>query len=236
MQAGPLGSTRKRLAASMLAVVALACAPAKQRVSDAAPSGPTTRPDDAVLVQQEEDAARQRAEREAIEALVDGYRRNLDASWREHFAAVVYYEAQALDLDPLMVAAIIARESSFRPRVVSSAGAVGLMQLRPFVAQDVAARTGVDWSGVETLHRPDLNVRLGARYFRELIDRFEGDTRLALAAYNRGPTRLRRQLSRGAEFQCGYADTVLELYRDLDRRRTDLLASNDANVADAPAT
>ena len=65
-------------------------------------------------------------------------------------------------------------ESSFRPGAVSEAGAVGLMQLRPFVAQDVAERNDLLWSGEITLVEPNQNVRLGVRYYRELVDRFQG--------------------------------------------------------------
>ena len=64
------------------------------------------------------------------------------------------------------------------------------MQLRPFVAKDLAQRNSIEWHGRATLNSPETNVRLGILYYKELIDRFNGDERLALAAYNMGPTRV----------------------------------------------
>ena len=71
---------------------------------------------------------------------------------------------------------------------------------------------GVEWNGVETLHRPDRNVRLGALYYRELLERFDGDHERALTAYNYGPTRVRRQIANGTYRGSSYARRVLELY------------------------
>jgi soluble lytic murein transglycosylase len=93
------------------------------------------------------------------------------------------------------------------------------MQLRPFVARDVAHRTAVDWNGLETLYEPRLNVRLGARYFDELVERFDGDSSVALTAYNFGPTHVATQLSLGTYAGSGYASSILDLYAHLSARR-----------------
>lgn len=143
-----------------------------------------------------------------------------DHDWCASLSEAIHEESVAARLDPLMVAAIIARESSFRTRAVSSAGAVGLMQLRPFVARELAARASVDWEGTPTLHEPQVNVRLGSRYFRELLDRFDGDAQLALVAYHRGPARLARQLEQGRFRGSRYADRVLALHAELERFET----------------
>lgn len=160
-----------------------------------------------------------KAERNAIFEMVREYRRweSEEASWR--LVDAIHREATRAELDPLFVTSIVAQESSFVTDAVSHAGAVGLMQLRPFVARDVATRTTVDWSGTPTLHQPDANVRLGVQYFKELLDRFEGDTALALAAYNLGPTRLSRRLHRGAFDGSDYASSVLAFYDELTERR-----------------
>jgi soluble lytic murein transglycosylase len=163
--------------------------------------------------------ARERVELEMLHVLVREHCRSADPSWRRHLVEVIHRESTAAGVDPLLVAAIVARESSFRSRVVSRAGAVGLMQLRPFVARDVARRVELEWREHETLRRPESNVRLGVTYYRELVDRFEGDPRLALAAYHRGPTRVERELRRGAFAGSGYASRVLELYGELDALR-----------------
>jgi soluble lytic murein transglycosylase-like protein len=138
-------------------------------------------------------------------------------------AGVIHREAMAAGVDPLMVAAIVAEESSFRTTVVSRSGAVGLMQLRPFVAQDVAERIDLEWSGTTMLNQPKNNLRLGIRYYSELVERFDGDVHLALVAYNRGPTRLSRQLRSGATITSRYADRILGLYQDLEEQRLTIL-------------
>jgi soluble lytic murein transglycosylase-like protein len=165
----------------------------------------------------------EQVDRQAILALIDEHRADTDAEWRVQVSDAIYDEAMAAGIDPLLVAAIVARESSFRNRVVSHAGAVGLMQLRPFVAEDLARQNDLEWQGRETLHHPELNVRLGASYYRQLVHRFDGDAQLALAAYHRGPTRLRRQLERGTFTGSQYASRVMELYETLSAGRSDLL-------------
>lgn len=154
--------------------------------------------------------------RSAILSLAERHRVTGDRERLNLLADTIYRESLANDIDPLLVAAIISMESSFRPAVVSEAGAVGLMQLRPFVARDVAERHDLLWSGEITLVEPGQNVRLGVRYYRELVDRFQGDERLALIAYNRGPTRLRHQMrTSGPSVASSYAENVLRLYQQL---------------------
>jgi hypothetical protein len=147
---------------------------------------------------------------ESILKMVQAHRRTARADWQLRLAEAIFTESLAAGVDPFMVASIVATESSFKSRVVSSAGAVGLMQLRPFVAKDLARRHNVEWHGRETLHSPEFNLRLGILYYKELIARFDGDEQLALAAYNMGPTRVSRQLRRGTFAGSTYATTILE--------------------------
>ena len=86
-------------------------------------------------------------------------------------------------VDSLLLAAMVQAESSFRPRVVSPAGAIGLMQIMPALAATHGTGDPFD---------PATNLDTGARYFSHLLQRFEGDVTLALAAYNAGPTAVRR--------------------------------------------
>ena len=88
------------------------------------------------------------------------------------------------DVDPVLVMSVIRAESRFRPDSVSSAGAVGLMQLMPATADYVAEKLGMEL-GSRDLFDPSINITLGVFYLRYLLDRF-GDVRTAVAAYNAG--------------------------------------------------
>ncbi len=90
------------------------------------------------------------------------------------------------NLDPMFVLAVMREESWLDPSAVSSAGARGLLQIMPATGFDLAPRAGVRGFSADDLFRPDINVRLGARYLRELLDTFGGQPVLALAAYNAG--------------------------------------------------
>jgi len=103
--------------------------------------------------------------------------------------------ARTYRLDPLLVAALMRQESRFDPRAVSSAGAFGLMQLMPDTARRLA---GVRHLNPERLFEPDFNIRLGARFLRQLHDRFGGQLELVVAAYNAGGTAVARWHARRA--------------------------------------
>ncbi len=162
-------------------------------------------------------------EKEIILATVRRYRPTTDERWVGVLAESVHSEARAAGVDPLLVAAMVARESSFQSQVVSNAGAVGLMQVRPWVARDVAARrqdAEIEWQGLETLHDPDSNVRLGVLYYLELMNRFDSDPVTALEAYNRGPSRVSHELRKGDLSRTHYSNKVLTLYEELDAERS----------------
>lgn len=127
---------------------------------------------------------------------------------------VIYEESKKYEYDPLFVLAVILTESSFRKGSVSPVGAQGLMQVMPFVGEDVATRSGIEWKGDSTLIQPDLNIRLGALHLFEQILKF-GDVRQALIAYNVGETRLRGLMRRQQPMPSHYLDKVVENYRML---------------------
>jgi soluble lytic murein transglycosylase-like protein len=91
--------------------------------------------------------------------------------------------ARLYQLDAELVEALVEAESSGNPRAVSRAQAYGLMQVRVPTARDMAGRDVT----VEELFDPVVNVDLGCRYLRRMLDRYGGDVRLALMAYNAGP-------------------------------------------------
>jgi soluble lytic murein transglycosylase len=101
------------------------------------------------------------------------------------YEAIVRGHARNYDLDPSLLAAVIFTESRFNARAHSNAGALGLMQLLPDTARGIAERTGGDKFVVDDLYVPEINVRYGAWYLRNLLDRY-GDERTALAAYHAG--------------------------------------------------
>jgi soluble lytic murein transglycosylase len=102
------------------------------------------------------------------------------------YTAIVRGHAANYHLDPALLAAVIEAESKFNPDAHSSAGAIGLMQLTPTTAKGIAQYTGGHDFRLSDLTNPEINVRYGAWYLRHLLNRYHGDERLALAAYNAG--------------------------------------------------
>jgi soluble lytic murein transglycosylase-like protein len=94
------------------------------------------------------------------------------------YGSLVNEAARRHGVDPALVAGVIEAESGFNARAVSPAGAQGLMQLMPGTARGLGVTDALD---------PTQNVMGGAKLLRQLLDRYKGDTRLALAAYNAGP-------------------------------------------------
>ncbi|MEX2582756.1 MAG: lytic transglycosylase domain-containing protein [Gemmatimonadota bacterium] len=98
---------------------------------------------------------------------------------------------------------LVRAESSFRNVATSRVGAIGLTQLMPRTAAWM--EPGITRS---QLRDPQTNLRIGFKYFRYLMDKYEGDERLALLAYNRGPGTVDKALKRGGNPDNGYADFV----------------------------
>jgi soluble lytic murein transglycosylase-like protein len=149
-----------------------------------------------------------------IDAVLERRAPSLGTRARAAVAAQVVSAADVHGLDPLVVLSVIAQESRFDPRARGVHSAVGLMQLRPFVARDVARRHGIPWEGESTLLDPAHNVAIGTAYLGEILRKF-GDLELALAGYNMGPTRLKRMLARGQAPKGEYLGRILTHYADL---------------------
>jgi hypothetical protein len=99
------------------------------------------------------------------------------------YGELIYEKAKKYDVDPALVAAVIEQESRFKPRARSQVGARGLMQLMP--------RTG-RWMGARDLYDPEQNIDAGVKYIKYLNQRFNGDLRKTIAAYNGGEGNVQR--------------------------------------------
>lgn len=103
--------------------------------------------------------------------------RKLSKPERSALYRLIDTAAQEYRVDPALIRAVVKAESDYNPKAISSAGALGLMQLMPRTAQDLAVKNPFD---------PEQNIRGGVQYLRYLLDRFKGDTTLAVAAYHAG--------------------------------------------------
>ena len=158
----------------------------------------------------DEVAARQEVYRK-MTAILEAYGTDIPAVERQDFVRFVYHESMKNDLDPIMAMAVIKVESTFETTAVSPVGAMGLMQILPYVGRHVARELGIAWRGNETLYDPYVNVRIGISYLVELSRQFN-DFSLALEAYNRGPTALRATMTAGIRPSTLYARRVMSAY------------------------
>ena len=111
------------------------------------------------------------------------------------YEAIVNEVARERGLDPNLLLAVMRVESVYNPRIVSYAGAVGLLQIMPRTGRLIARAMGREAEfGVDDLLDPRTNIDFAAWYLSSLIRRFEGRVPLAVAAYNGGPHNVRRWL------------------------------------------
>jgi soluble lytic murein transglycosylase len=141
-------------------------------------------------------------------------------------ADIIRQQAEEKDLDAELIAGVIYQESRFRDQT-SPAGARGLMQITPATAQYIANLSGGTRFVTEDLATPQVNIAYGSFYLRYLLDQYDGDEVVALAAYNGGETNVNRWLAdadaEGRDFEVddipfaetrAYVDKVLEARDD----------------------
>lgn len=103
--------------------------------------------------------------------------------------ASIERHSRAQSLNSFLVAALIRQESEFNVKVVSYANAYGLMQIRPATGRELARHFGIRHLRTSQLLGADRNLQLGTYYFRKLMNSYDGEPEIALAAYNAGPSR-----------------------------------------------
>lgn len=152
--------------------------------------------------------------------VISHYSTGLDLDLLNQIPQWIYEESRKYDYDPFLLTALIVTESSFNNWAKSHRGALGLMQIRPRTGHAMATEVNLKWEGKPTLFKPDSNIALGTYYLNKLQNRFNNDVRLALEAYNHGPTRLQRYIQQGKRLPADYSNKVLKIY--------DLIRSNNA--------
>ena len=111
--------------------------------------------------------------------------------------SIIVIESRRFALDSCLVRAIVLTESSGRRHAVSVKGALGLMQLMPGTAKQLATDLKISLTkDPDKILQPEINIRLGCYYLHLLLRRFHGDLYLTLAAYNTGPSRVHSWLNR----------------------------------------
>ncbi|MEO5509824.1 MAG: lytic transglycosylase domain-containing protein [Longimicrobiales bacterium] len=116
----------------------------------------------------------------------------------------IHEAALVEEIDPRMAFGLVRAESRFRETIVSPVGAVGLTQVMP-----ATARWLVPGTSTADLKNPETNLKVGFKYLRSLLNRYDGDRNLALTAYNRGPGTVSKLLKTGRDPDNGYAEMVM---------------------------
>lgn len=147
----------------------------------------------------------------AVHARLSQRARGLSGAEVSAVAEVIVAASRRHELPPELVLAVIEVESAYDPYAVSHVGAMGLMQLLPSTAAEMAQRLDMPWQGSAMLFDPVANVRLGVAYLDQLVERY-ASVRVALAAYNWGPGRIDQRLREGDSLPALYSGRVLDTY------------------------
>ena len=138
----------------------------------------------------------------------------------DRIAKAVDNSSQEFDVDPWLMLSLIRVESAGRPEAVSHVGAKGLTQVMPATGKQIARDLGVEWTDSEMLHDIETSIRFGTFYVRQLLDRFDGDVAIALAAYNWGPEHISGRIKRGKPLPVEYPGKILGKLHALNTRES----------------
>jgi soluble lytic murein transglycosylase-like protein len=126
----------------------------------------------------------------------------------ENYESIITEAGKAFGVDPALVRSVIAVESNFNPNSTSPKGAMGLMQLMPATAREL---------GVQNAYDPVENIRAGTRYLKMLVNRYDGNINMALAAYNWGMGNLEK---RPAQMPAETRNYIAHVTRHYERAKT----------------
>jgi soluble lytic murein transglycosylase len=146
-----------------------------------------------------------------VREFLDRNRIRLPEETVEHIASSIHETSIRYDLPPEMILAVIRTESAFDTNALSHKGAVGLMQILPSTAQEIALELRMEWPGEDLLRDPSANIEMGAYYLTKLIGQFD-DLAVALTAYNHGPGRVTELTEAKADLPMQYAEKVFSHY------------------------
>ncbi len=157
-----------------------------------------------------------------IYSVLKSHRTDLSNDLTWSISKTILEESTKHSFDPALILAVISVESSFQQAAISRKGARGFMQIRPFVANALAREVDLGLNSndkildPESLYDPILNIKLGVFYLNNLRNYFR-DLKLALTAYNWGPTEIRSRIERQEAIPFGYATKVLSTYYKFQR-------------------
>lgn len=126
----------------------------------------------------------------------------MDVVWPSEYKGMFETYAKARGLDPVLTRSLTKQESGYNKRAVSTSNALGLMQMIPPTAREIADDLKMGKLSLpEDMFEPDRNIRMGTHYVAKMMNQFKGHVPLALAAYNAGPTRVDRWLKARSSLQ-----------------------------------
>ena len=160
-----------------------------------------------------------------IYSIISSHRPDITESEAWELSEVILDESSSYGLDPMLVLAVIDVESKFQYGAVSPAGARGIMQILPYVAQSLVQKIGVHQLAHARSFRPEFlddpvfNIKLGVFYLHDLKKSFRNLTH-TLTAYNMGPTETKNRLENDIEIPGEYSTLVLAAYRQYRNGKT----------------
>lgn len=135
-------------------------------------------------------------------------------------ASSVLKAAKKHKFDPFFILAVISGESSFDPYRTGTVGEIGLMQLRPSTAKWIAKKFKIKFRGARTLKNPAVNIEIATAYLSYLRSKFKEESQLYLAAYNMGPTNVRKAIRkniRPKDYPIHIMKRYIDYYKNLAR-------------------